>query len=165
MASPKTSVASHRQMEKVLAEGRVGYLGLSLDGQPYVVPLTYGYLAGKILFHGALEGKKLDLIRANPRVCFTVARQFGEVVPHPQGAICHVNSDSVICYGTARIIDDVEERRTTLDSFNHCLQPHAEQLTIQDVSSCSAVEITVHEMTGREERDGKCTYWRHSFGE
>jgi nitroimidazol reductase NimA-like FMN-containing flavoprotein (pyridoxamine 5'-phosphate oxidase superfamily) len=92
-----------------------------------------------------------------------VARQFGEVVPHPQGAVCHVNSDSVICYGTARIIDDVEGRRETLNTFNHCLQPDAEEISIEDVSNCSAVEITVTEMTGREERDGKCTYWRQSF--
>jgi nitroimidazol reductase NimA-like FMN-containing flavoprotein (pyridoxamine 5'-phosphate oxidase superfamily) len=163
MSSSKTFVASRREMERVLAEERVGFLGLSLDGQPYVLPLTYGYVAGKILFHGASAGKKLDYMRANPRVCFTVARQFGEVVPHPQGAVCHVNSDSVICYGTARIIDDVEERRETLNAFNHCLQSDAEEISIEDVSNCSAVEITVTEMTGREERDGKCTYWRQSF--
>jgi nitroimidazol reductase NimA-like FMN-containing flavoprotein (pyridoxamine 5'-phosphate oxidase superfamily) len=151
-------------MERVLAEERIGYLGLSLDGQPYVVPLTYGYVPGKILSHGALAGKKLDIIRANSRVCFRVARQFGEVVPHPQGAACHVNSDSVICYGTARVIDDVEERRKVLSSFNRWLQPGARDLTAEEVTGCVAVEIRVTEMTGREERDGKCTYRRQPLG-
>jgi nitroimidazol reductase NimA-like FMN-containing flavoprotein (pyridoxamine 5'-phosphate oxidase superfamily) len=98
-------------------------------------------------------------------VCFTVARQFGQVLPHPQGAVCHINSDSVVCYGTARIIDDVEERCKALSAFNRCLQPGAKDLTPKEVSGCSAVEIVVTEMTGREERDGKCSYWRHLLGE
>ena len=150
-------------MEQLLTEERDGYLGLSAGGQPYVVPLTYGYVGGRILFHGAPAGRKLDWIRANPRVCFTVARQFGAVVPHPQGATCHVNSDSVICYGTARIIDDVEERRRALSAFNRRLQPGARELTADEVATCSAVEITVAEMTGRRERDSTCTFWRHEF--
>jgi nitroimidazol reductase NimA-like FMN-containing flavoprotein (pyridoxamine 5'-phosphate oxidase superfamily) len=165
MTSSRTFIESGREMEKVLTEERVGYLGLSLHGLPYVVPLNYGYVGGKILFHCALTGKKLDYIRANPQVCFTVGRQFGDVVPHPQGAVCHVNSDSVICYGIARIIDDAEERRKTLDAFNHCLEPNAKEITVEDVSNCRAVEIRVTEMTGREERDGKCTYWRQVFEE
>jgi nitroimidazol reductase NimA-like FMN-containing flavoprotein (pyridoxamine 5'-phosphate oxidase superfamily) len=163
MAASKTFVNSLPEMEKILKEERVGYLGLSLDDVPYVVPLNYGYVAGKILFHCALSGNKLDHIRANPQVCFTVGRQFGDVVPHPQGAVCHVNSDSVICRGIARIIDDVEERRDVLDDFNKCLQPNAERITIGDVSNCSAVEIKINEMTGREERDSKCTYWKYDF--
>ncbi|MGA2383890.1 MAG: pyridoxamine 5'-phosphate oxidase family protein [Bryobacteraceae bacterium] len=163
MASPDVLGKSRREMETLLTEERVGYLGLSVGGQPYVVPLTYGYVAGKILFHGAPAGKKLDCIRSNPRVCFTVARQFGEVVRHPQGAVCHVNSDSVICYGRARIIDDIEERRRALSTFNRCLQRDAKELTTEEVAKCSAVEITVAEMTGRAERDSKCTSWRHEF--
>lgn len=34
-----------------------------LHGLPYVVPLNYGYTEGKILFHGALTGKKLDCLK------------------------------------------------------------------------------------------------------
>jgi len=147
-------------MERILTEEHVGYLGLSKDGMPYVIPVTFGYAGGKILFHCSLEGKKLDYIRANPQVCFTVARQFGPMVAHPQGASCHANSDSVVCYGTARIVGDVEERRQVLNVFNHCLQPEAKEITLDDVAKCSAVEINIAEMTGREERDSECTYWR-----
>jgi nitroimidazol reductase NimA-like FMN-containing flavoprotein (pyridoxamine 5'-phosphate oxidase superfamily) len=158
MASSKTFVESRKEMEKLLKEEHVGYLGLSKDGMPYVVPVTFGYANGKILFHGSLEGKKLEYIRANPQVCFTVARSFGEIVPHPQGASCHADSDSVVCYGTARIVVDDDERVRILNIFNHCLQPKAKEITPADVATCSAVEIKVIEMTGREERNSKCIY-------
>jgi len=158
-------VDSTQEMEKLLSEERVGYLGMSAGNAPYVLPLTYGYLKGKIMFHCALEGTKLDIIRKNPNVCFTVSRHFGEMVPHPQGAQCHVNSDSVICYGEARIMEDITERREVLNRFNHCLQQHAREITAEEVEKCYAVEISVKEMTGRTEREAKCTFWKHETSE
>lgn len=163
MNPQKKFTDSLQEMEKVLREERIGYLGLTGKGFPYVIPLNYGYVDGRILFHCALEGTKLDYIKADPRVCFAVGRQFGKVVDHPQGASCHINSDSVICFGTARILENPEERRSALDAFNHCLQPEASPIRLEDISTCHAVEIKVAVMTGRTERDGKCTYWKHEF--
>jgi nitroimidazol reductase NimA-like FMN-containing flavoprotein (pyridoxamine 5'-phosphate oxidase superfamily) len=154
---------SCEEMEEILREETVGYLGLSVDGIPYVVPLNYAYVEGKILFHCALEGKKLDYLKANPHVCFTIGRQSGKVLRHPQGALCHVENDSVICYGLARIIESVEERREILTAFNRCLQPETEEISLRDASKCCAVEIKIVEMTGRRQRGRKHVYWKYSF--
>ena len=159
----KQFIESRAEMEKILREETLGYLGLSMDGMPYVVPLNYGYVKGKILFHCALTGKKLDYLRANPQVCFTVGRQAGKIVRHPQGALCHVENDSVICYGKARIVEDMEERRKILTTFNRCLQPDAQEITLEAAVKCYAVEITITEMTGRQQREKNHTYWRYRF--
>ena len=153
-------IESAEEIEKLLTEERVGYLGLSHHNVPYVVPLTYGYCEGKIIFHGSSEGKKLEIIRENPIVCFTVSRHYGEMVSHPQGAECDADSDSVICYGIARIIDDIHERCKILNKFNRRLQPQAREITEEEVEFCSAVEISIEQMTGRTERDSKCTFWK-----
>ena len=155
-------IDSREEMEQILREEVLGYLGLAGDGQPYVVPLNYAYAAGKILFHCALTGQKLDAIRRNPRVCFTVGRQIGEVRDHT-GAPCHVDSDSVICYGTARIVNDLEERAAAINSFNRSFRPRADDVPMDRVKNCGVVEITVSEMTGRRERARKRTLWRHVF--
>ena len=141
----------------------MGYLGLSAGGQPYVVPLNYAYVENKILFHCALEGKKLDCIRANPQVCFTVARQTGRVRAHANQDPCHVDSDSVICTGRARIVESAEERKGLLDVFNRRFNPEAEPISQERAENCGAVEITIEEMTGRRERERGVTYWRHRF--
>jgi nitroimidazol reductase NimA-like FMN-containing flavoprotein (pyridoxamine 5'-phosphate oxidase superfamily) len=154
---------SREEMEEILHEETVGYLGLSMDGMPYVVPLNYAYVEGKILFHCALQGKKLDYLQTNPQVCFTVGRQSGKVLRHPQGALCHVENDSVICYGVARIVESVEERKQILTAFNRRLQPNAEEIALEDASKCCAVEIKIVEMTGRRQREREHTYWKHSF--
>ena len=62
-----TDVADIR---RIVAEAKVLHLGLVDDGRPYVVPLHYGFdLTDDALtfyMHGAREGRKLDVIRANP---------------------------------------------------------------------------------------------------
>ena len=65
--SAKQFHESREEMERILREENLGYLGLSLDGMPYVVPLNYVYVEGKIVFHCALAGKKLDYLKANPQ--------------------------------------------------------------------------------------------------
>ena len=156
-------VESREEIEGILNEETIGFLGLCMDGEPYVVPLNYGYVDGRILFHGAFTGKKMDYLRANPQVCFAVGRQSGQVVRHAEGDPCHVDSDSVICYGRARVIEDLEERKRALDAFNRCFRPHAEEISLEATSKCCAVEIKIAEMTGRRERERERIYWRHTF--
>lgn len=156
-------VESREEIEAILNVETIGFLGLCMDGQPYVAPLNYGYVEGRILFHGAFTGKKMDHLRANPQVCFAVGRQSGQVRQHGEGDPCHVDSDSVICYGRARVIEDLEERNRTLDVFNHCFRPGAEEISLEATEGCCAVEIKITEMTGRQEREEERTYWRYRF--
>jgi nitroimidazol reductase NimA-like FMN-containing flavoprotein (pyridoxamine 5'-phosphate oxidase superfamily) len=155
-------IESREEMERILLRETIGYLGLSNDGDIYVVPLNYGYVEGKILFHCALTGKKLDYIRANPRVCFSVGRQSGAIQRHAEGNPCHIDSESVVCYGTARIVEDLQERQVVLNAFNHCFRPGAQEITLESAEGCAAVEIRIREMTGRRERqeNKERTFWR-----
>ncbi|MCP4543166.1 MAG: pyridoxamine 5'-phosphate oxidase family protein [Chloroflexi bacterium] len=161
--SSREFIESCTEMESILRREVIGYLGLSMNGEMYVVPLNYGYVDGKILFHCALTGKKLDYIKANPHVCFTVGWQSGEVRRHAEGDPCHMDNDSVICYGKAWIVEDVKERKDVLDAFNRCFDPNAKEITLEAAENCYAVEIEIAEMTGRRERERKYTYWKHSF--
>ena len=157
-------IESLDEMETFLDENQLGNLGLVDGERPYVVPLNYSYHGGgRILFHCALEGKKLDLIRRNPNVSFTVAKQYEAVRPHGPGDECHVDSDSVMCFGTARIIDDPGERATKLNEFNRFYRPNADDIAAEYVAGCGVVEITIREMTGRHERERERTLWRWRF--
>jgi nitroimidazol reductase NimA-like FMN-containing flavoprotein (pyridoxamine 5'-phosphate oxidase superfamily) len=158
-------ITSRMEMEQVLQEESIGYLGLAANGTPYVVPLNYAYVNGKILFHCALTGQKLAYIEENPRVCFSVGRQSGPVRRHANGDPCHVDSDSVICYGLARIVAEPEERKRVLDSFNHSFDADAAEVSLEAATNCCAVEIRIEVMTGRRERERQRTYWRWRFEE
>jgi nitroimidazol reductase NimA-like FMN-containing flavoprotein (pyridoxamine 5'-phosphate oxidase superfamily) len=162
--SSREFVESRDEMEAILREEAVGYLGLSLDGQPYVVPMNYVYVEGKVIMHCALRGRKLNTIRANPQASFAVGRQTGRVREHVWQDPCHVDSDSVICYGTARILETPQERQPALDAFNGHFDPDAEPISLERAANCGVIVIDITEMTGRRERKQGRTYWRCRFG-
>ena len=158
-----TFIESRQEMEQILREVSFGFLGLAGPDGAYVVPLNHAYADGRILFHCALEGRKLDCIRAHPAVSYTVARQAGAVQPHPGGDPCHVDSDSVICAGRARIVEEPGEKARLLNEFNRHFRPKAAEIPAESIRTCAAVEIRLTEMTGRRETARQTTFWRWRF--
>jgi uncharacterized protein len=59
------------QIDHLLRHEVVGRIGCHLDGRTYVVPVTYAYDGGAVYGHSG-EGLKIQMMRANPRVCFEV---------------------------------------------------------------------------------------------
>ena len=149
------------RMEEVLRELSDGHLGLWDGEQVYVVPLNYTYDGGRILFHCALEGRKLDVIRAHPDVCFEASRLEGAPVEHA-GELCNAAFVSVICWGKARVSDDLEERREILQAFQVRYATEEKPLTSmtpERTASCGAVVIEVERMTGRKREGGEQWRW------
>ena len=74
MTKRERQITDEGQITAILDTARVLHLGLAVDNEPYVVPMNYGYIKedGKLVLylHSALRGKKLDMIRANPKVFF-----------------------------------------------------------------------------------------------
>lgn len=56
---------------KLLGDGRLGRLGCIDDGEPYVVPINY-FFDGEYIYVHSLPGKKINALRANPRICLQV---------------------------------------------------------------------------------------------
>ena len=117
MTKRERQVTDPAQIQRILDEGKVLHLGLAVDDEPYVVPMNYGYLMedGKLVFylHSALRGKKLDMIRANPRVFVQIDCDqvpFDGKVPCQYG----LSYASVMGRGTARIVEDVEEKKKAM---------------------------------------------------
>jgi nitroimidazol reductase NimA-like FMN-containing flavoprotein (pyridoxamine 5'-phosphate oxidase superfamily) len=100
-------------------------LGLSDDGQPYVVPLNYGYVLEDghltLYFHCAVAGRKLEIISRNNRACFEVdcshQMQTGE-------AACQysMNFESIIGSGLVEVVTDPAER---LQGLNHLMRHYS----------------------------------------
>jgi uncharacterized protein len=139
-------------MEAVLTRESVGHMGLAAAGEVYVVPINYTYSSGRVLFHCSLEGRKLDMIRANPQVCFEVSVQHSPPIEH-LGETCHHPFESVICWGEARIVEDLEERAAILQEFQaRYATPDNPRTSVKPerVPGCGVVEIRIHRMTGRQ---------------
>ncbi len=94
------------------------HLGLNDNGKVYIVPLNYGYVLKDeiftIYFHGARDGRKVDVIKNKPVVGFEMEcgcelRKNSIACDH---TMCY---QSIIGEGKASIIDDLEEKKMALN--------------------------------------------------
>ncbi|MBR2619392.1 MAG: pyridoxamine 5'-phosphate oxidase family protein [Firmicutes bacterium] len=107
----KDKMKTYEEAVQILGECTNGVLSvIGDDGYPYGVPVSYIYHDGKIYFHCAGEGHKLDAIKADSRVSFTVVGA-DEIAPEKFTTMYK----SVIAFGRASIIDSDEEKMAALN--------------------------------------------------
>jgi nitroimidazol reductase NimA-like FMN-containing flavoprotein (pyridoxamine 5'-phosphate oxidase superfamily) len=153
-------------MEKVLRDEVVGRLGLSCDGEMYVLPINHCYVRGRLLFHCAFEGRKLDMMRENPRVCFEVDRWTSnpKARNRPYHEICNAGYESVICWGRAREITDIQERVKVLNAYqSHYEITPRQRITRARAAKCHAFVVDIERMTGLIKHDGELEWLEHKF--
>lgn len=93
------------QAQEILKNGSSGVLAVHGDDDyPYAVPISYVYADGKIIFHGAKSGHKLDAIKRNSKASFCVIGK-DNVIPEEYTTYYK----SVIAFGKVRIIEDEQE--------------------------------------------------------
>jgi hypothetical protein len=94
---------AREQAFDLLGREPVAHLGVILDGEPWVYPMSFVVDGDRILFR-TLAGAKLDAIRANPRVCVEVSSFDAETG----------NWESAIVRGTARFVDSDQDRQSVI---------------------------------------------------
>ena len=136
--------------EQVLARGSAGTLAVLGDGgYPYAVPLSYVYHEGRIYFHCAKSGHKLDAIRACDKVSFCVIDR-NEILPEKfTTAFC-----SVIVFGRARIVADERELMGAMKALAAKYSPRESEDAFRNemkVSSAAlcVVAVEIEHMTGK----------------
>jgi nitroimidazol reductase NimA-like FMN-containing flavoprotein (pyridoxamine 5'-phosphate oxidase superfamily) len=137
-------------MEALLDRMAVGRLGLSTEDGPYVVPVNYVFAEGCIYFHSGHEGKKVEALRANPRVCFLVDEP-GPQVTWEQGCGISQIYESVMCFGKAEFVEEIAERRRILEMLIGKYVPGDNHVPILDrnVENTAVVRIHIEWMTGK----------------
>jgi uncharacterized protein len=125
----------------ILREGTLGRLGCIAAGWPYVVPVNY-FFDGKDIYIHTLPGKKLDALRANPRICLQV-----DEIEDPY------NWRSVIAYGTFEEVSGEETQENILTRLYSRL-PHmtpVESKLVEGAKGTVVFRIKVEEVTGMAE--------------
>ena len=152
MTKRERQITDEAQIMDILDKGKVLHLGLAVDNEPYVVPMNYGYTKenGKLVMylHSAVRGKKLDMIRANPKVFFEIDC---DLLPFESELPCQygLSYSSVMGKGTARIVEDVEEKKRAMSILMKTQT--SKDFTFEDrlVSIVAVIRIDVESYTAK----------------
>ena len=147
----KAQQLSEAECVEILKNATSGVLGVfGDDGYPYTVPVSHVFYDGKIGFHCAKEGHKIDAIRRNEKVSFCVIAQ-DEVMPKER-TTAYI---SVIAFGRARIVDDEAGMRHIArlvgEKFSADYPEECQKETDEVIAAgrMYCVEISVDHMTGK----------------
>lgn len=116
--SMRTSIITEKiEIEDIINQCDVCFVGITeADGTPYVFPMNFGYSNGEIILHSAPEGKHLNLLALNNKICATFCSERKLVYQHPDVACSYsMLAKSVICKGSVTFIDDLNEKMEALN--------------------------------------------------
>ena len=150
----KLQQLSAEETESVLRRGTYGVLALhGDDGFPYAVPISYAYADGKLYFHCAMAGHKLDAMKRDEKASFCVVDQ-NEV--HPEKFTTYFRS--VIAFGRVRILEDEAERRAALMRIAEKFGPDGDvggqnKEVDATIARASLAEFTIIHVTGKQAKE------------
>lgn len=144
------------EIKELLSRALVGRLGTCKDNQPYAIPMCFTYYNGKIYFHCAPKGRKIENMKANPKVCFQVDEH--RLVPSTTPCDFTMHYQSVLVSGKVQFLKDPKEKLRTLkmmvDKYNTAKL--AKALDKAMVHQVEVGEIVIEEITGK--RMNKCVH-------
>ena len=147
----KRQALTQDQCQAILEQGSCGVLALSGDeGYPYAVPLSYLYHQGKLYFHCAKSGHKLDALRREPKASFCVVAQ-DQVAPLEYTTLYR----SVIVFGRLRELEDDKEKRAAIEALALKYAPqdtpaHREEAIQRDWGPLCVLELTPEHVSGKQ---------------
>ena len=146
--SVTTGLEARDRIEIILRQTQIGTLGLSNGNLPYVVPMNHLYLPGHLIFHGSLStGKKMEIIDKNTAGCYSVMRSIEELKPDMLS--CHVDYESVICYGRIHNVNSAEERVELIKNWRAHYQAKPGRPAEDAAQTTAFLKFVIEEMTLR----------------
>ncbi len=134
----------------ILQKSTAGTLALLGDnGYPYAVPISYVYADGKLYFHSALSGHKIDAIKNYDKASFCIIDK-DDV--HPEKYTTYFRS--VIAFGRIHIIEDAQEKLETARLLGDRYNPNQEEALQKEMekglSRMVMIRLDIEHLTGKE---------------
>lgn len=147
-------VLSNEEIKAILEKGTSGVLALAGDDDyPYALPISYVYADGKLYFHCAKEGHKMDAIERNPKASFCVV---GQDKVSPEEYTTHYRS--VIAFGRISVIEDDVQKLCAIRKLADRYAPgeskeHREGAIAREWKALCLLEMEIEHITGKEARE------------
>jgi len=156
---PQRAAYDEQAVFEILDAGVMAHVGYTIDGQPFVTPTAYWREGRKLYWHGAAASRMLTTVGQGAPVCVTVSFLDGFVVGR-SGFIHSLNYRSVMAFGRARLIEDLDAKRCAMDAFiDRLYAGRAAKLrpaTESELKQIALVEMEIEEASAKV-RDGGVT--------
>ncbi len=149
---PDRAVYDQETVYRILDEGFICHVGFCLDGQPFVIPTSYGRKDANLYIHGSAASRMLRQMKDGISVCVTVTLLDGLVLA--RSVFNHsMNYRSVVILGKATLVDEPEEKLAALRMLSEHIIPgrwdDARQPNERELKATSVLRVPIEEFSAK----------------
>ncbi len=149
---PHRSVYDREAIYRILDEGFLCHVGFAVDGQPFVIPTSYGRKDASLYIHGSAASRMLRQMKQGVSVCITVTLLDGLVLA--RSVFNHsMNYRSVVILGKATLVDDPEEKLEALRLLSEHILPgrwdDSRQPNESELKQTSVLRVPIEEFSAK----------------
>ncbi len=149
---PERGVYDREAAYRILDEGFICHVGFLVDGQPFVIPTSYGRKDANLYIHGSAASRMLREMKEGVAVCVTVTLLDGLVLA--RSVFNHsMNYRSVVILGKATLVDDAVEKLTALRVLSEHILPgrwdDARQPNERELKATSVLRVAIEEFSAK----------------
>ena len=152
MRKKENEIIDRKALEEILERSKICRIALCDAGQPYIIPVCFGYKDDTLYFHSAREGRKIEILRQNNSVCFECEIDV-QFVKNEKACKWSCMYKSVIGFGTASFVEDTDEMREAYEVIMAHYSDGIYKFPEQEMKKSKIVKVDVHKMTGKQSND------------
>lgn len=137
------------EIEDIIRKAEICHIAVCDGDTPYVFPVNFGYGKNCLFIHSALEGRKIDILRKNDKVCFQMET---DLELNKSDTVCdwEMKYRCVIGYGKAKFLEGTEEKREALKILLEHYSDKEVEIPIEKVDSVKMIKVEIESMTGKK---------------
>lgn len=136
------------EIESIISRCQVCRLAMSDENGPYMVPLCFGYHNNKLYFHCARQGKKIDILKKNSRVCFEFDIDY-KIIKTDKACKWGMEYKSVIGFGKASFIKDLPSKQKAMDIIMGHYGGKSDVFSESELKRIRVIKVAIDSMTGK----------------
>jgi len=149
---PHRGMYDRETLYQILDEAFLCHVGFAVDGQPYVIPTSYGRVDDVLFIHGSAASRMLRNLDKGIAVCVTVTLLDGLVLA--RSIFNHsMNYRSVVILGTASLVAEPEEKITALRALSEHIVPRrwddVRQPNEKELKATSVLRVPINEFSSK----------------
>lgn len=161
MRRSEFKIEDKKEIEALLNSVSYGTLAMAKDNEPYSVPVNYIYENGDIYFHSATKGKKIDILRQNKIVSFSVVKEASFIPSYfsDEEFACPATTffQSILIKGKVEFIESIDKKVEVMNLLMQKFQPEGKykkidknnQKYLNALNSMAVVKINISEMSAK----------------
>ncbi|MGO9577638.1 MAG: pyridoxamine 5'-phosphate oxidase family protein [Terriglobales bacterium] len=149
---PQRAVYDRDAVNQILDEALLCHVGFAVEGQPFVIPMSYGRDGDVLYIHGSPASRMLRHLEQGLPVCITVTLVDGLVLA--RSVFNHsMNYRSVIILGTATLVDDPAEKLAALRALSEHILPrrwdNSRQPNEKELKATAVLRVPINEFSAK----------------